>query len=724
MAPLFFAASMFASAALLFLVEPMVARMLLPLLGGSPAVWNTCMVFFQAALLAGYLYAYASTKWLGRRTQIVIHAALIAGALLVLPLAIPQGTVPPAQSSPVFWILGLLAITIGLPFLALSAGTPILQNWFSQTTHSSAGDPYFLYAASNAGSLVGLLGYPLLLEPLLRLGAQSRLWTAGYTGLLALTALCALLAWRSGGIAKSVPRPTTESIPWKTRALWIALAFVPSSLMLGVTTALTTDVPAIPFLWVMPLALYLLSFVLVFTSKPVVPHAALVRRLPFLILLALIPTLTKTRLPIEILLVLYLATLFAAAMVCHGELARGRPPAARLTEFYLWISVGGVLGGIFNSLVAPVVFRSVVEFPLALILAALLRPEAGGKKDSARAKMLDWVFPAVLGLSMLAVVAFVQRQGIKPGLSANALIFGYSIFWCLNFGKRSRRFALGVAALALASSTYTGSFGRILYTERSFFGVSRVTNDAANEYRSLFHGGTVHGVQSLDPARSREPLAYYTKSGPVGQVFDSGHTGPVAIVGLGAGAMACYMQPGQLLTFYEIDPSIRRIASDPNYFTFLSQCAPRANIVLGDARLSLRNAPDHAYGLIILDAFSGDSIPIHLLTREALRLYLTKLAPGGLLVFHISNRYLDLAPTLGAQARDAGLANLVRDDTAVPQAELDRGKLASKWAVMARSADDFGGLGRDPRWAPLKTVAGVRVWTDDYSNLLGIIRWR
>jgi spermidine synthase len=450
----------------------------------------------------------------------------------------------------------------------------------------------------------------------------------------------------------------------------------------------------------------------------------LVQRLPFLILMALIPTVTKTRLPIELLLVLYLLTLLAVALVCHGELARKRPAVGHLTEFYLWISVGGVLGGIFNSLVAPVVFQSVVEFPLALVLAALLRPSLSGKGDSARARTLDWVFPAVLGLSMFAVIAIVERQGIKPGLPANALIFGYSIFWCLSFGTRSLRFALGVAALVLASSTYTGTFGRILHTERSFFGVSRVTNDAANEYRFLFHGGTVHGVQSLDPARSREPLAYYTKSGPVGQIFDRGPSGSVAIVGLGAGAMACYIAPDQPLTYYEIDPSIRSIASDPGYFTFLDQCAPGAKIVLGDARLSLRTAPAGGYGLIILDAFSGDSIPIHLLTREAVRLYLAKLAPGGLLVFHISNRYLDLAPTLGAQARDAGLAHLVRDDTAVPQADLDRGKLASKWVVMARSKTDFGRLANDRRWVPLEMASSSRVWTDDYSNLLGIIRWR
>ncbi|HEX4278539.1 MAG TPA: hypothetical protein VHZ74_24455, partial [Bryobacteraceae bacterium] len=507
MAALFFAASMFASAGLLFLVEPMLARMLLPLLGGSPAVWNTCMVFFQAALLVGYLYAHASMRWLGRRTQVAIHVALVAAALLVLPLAIAPGKAPPAQESPVLWILGMLAATVGLPFVALSAGTPVLQKWFSQTSHTSAADPYFLYAASNAGSLVGLLGYPLLLEPLLPLGSQSRFWGVGYIVLLGLTVLCGAMVWRKGQAVAYLDQPAlvSEAIPLRTRARWVALAFVPSSLMLGVTTALTTDVPAIPFFWVMPLALYLLSFVLVFARKPPVSHRMLVQRLPFLILMALIPTVTKTRLPIELLLVLYLLTLLAVALVCHGELARKRPAVGHLTEFYLWISVGGVLGGIFNSLVAPVVFQSVVEFPLALVLAALLRPSLSGKGDSARARTLDWVFPAVLGLSMFAVIAIVERQGIKPGLPANALIFGYSIFWCLSFGTRSLRFALGVAALVLASSTYTGTFGRILHTERSFFGVSRVTNDAANEYRFLFHGGTVHGVQSLDPARSREP---------------------------------------------------------------------------------------------------------------------------------------------------------------------------------------------------------------------------
>jgi spermidine synthase len=725
-APFLFALSLFASAALLFLVEPMLAKMLLPLLGGTPAVWNTCLVFFQAVLLAGYLYAHASMRWLGRRTQIAVHLAVVAAALLVLPLGVAQTRTPPAQGNPVQWILITLLATVGLPFFALSASAPIMQKWFAQTRHTSAGDPYFLYAASNAGSLLGLLAYPLLLEPLLPLSLQSRFWSFGYAGLLAMTALCAALVWRMPPVPAATLPDATPAPPWRTWARWVALAFAPSSLMLGVTTALTTDVPAIPFFWVLPLAVYLLSFVLVFASRPPIPHNAVVRRLPFVILIALIPTVTKTRLPITLLLALYLLVLFAVAMVCHGELARSRPATGHLTEFYLWISLGGVLGGIFNSLIAPVVFSSVVEFPLALILAALLRPAP----DKRRSDLGDWLLPALLGLSMVAAIAAMRHWLGKPSLLWNSLVFGYSILWCLSFGKCHFRFVLGLTAVLLASSTYTGPFGRILHTERSFFGVSRIANENADRFRYLFHGGTIHGIQNLDPAHSREPLSYYTRTGPIGQVFEALSTGAelstgnVAIVGLGAGSMACYLRAGQALTYYEIDQSVKRLATNPRYFTFLSQCAPDAKIVMGDARLSLHGAPDGGYSLIVLDAFSSDSIPVHLLTREAVQLYLKKLAPGGLLAFHISNLYLDLAPILGTQARDAGLLSLVRDDTAVPQAEMDTGKYPSKWLVMSRNESDLGALARDARWKPAVPKRETRVWTDDYSNLLGIIKWR
>jgi hypothetical protein len=598
-------------------------------------------------------------------------------------------------------MLAMLSVAVGLPFFLLSSSTPMLQRWFSLSGHKQANDPYFLYAASNAGSLVGLLGYPLLLEPTLRLSVQSHLWSYGYLLFLAMTVACGTLVWRPQpdmAVAPAAPREEAgeaeNDAAWRRRLRWIALAFVPSSLMMGVTTQLTTDVPAIPLFWVLPLAFYLLSFVLVFARRPPISHEWLIRRLPFLILAALVPTVCKTKLPLLALIPLYLLTLFAVALVCHGELARSRPRVSRLTEFYLWMSFGGVLGGIFNALVAPLVFSTVVEFPLVLVFAALLRPPIDQKPEppakAARTKRNDWLLPAALGLCMAAVIGGLAHAGLQPGRPLVILIFGYSMVWCLSFGKRPLRFAAGLVALLAAGSLYTGPFGKILLTERSFFGVSRVTNDPAGRLRNLFHGGTSHGIQSLDPAQSREPLAYYSRPGPAGTILRAlqakalyGNEGEVrkpswAVVGLGAGAMACYLQPGESLTYYEIDPTVKRIASDPRYFTFLSQCAPAAQIVLGDARLKLRGAADGSYDLIVLDAFSGDTIPMHLITREALALYMRKLAPGGMLAFHISNLYLDLAPTLGALAHDAGLVCLVADDTGVSQAQIDAGKFPSK----------------------------------------------
>jgi hypothetical protein len=623
----------------------------------------------------------------------------------------------------------------------------MLQRWFSQSGHKSASDPYFLYAASNAGSLLGLLAYPLLLEPTLRLSEQSHLWSYGYAAFLVLTVACGALVWRAQpGIAVAAHAASCEeeneadrSVAWRKRLRWIALAFVPSSLMMGVTTALTTDVPAIPLFWVLPLALYLLSFVLVFAKRPPISHEWLIRRLPFLILAALIPIVSKTKLPLLALILFYLAALFAIALVCHGEIARSRPKVSRLTEFYLWISFGGVLGGIFNALVAPVVFSTVVEFPLVLIFAALLRPPIDQKQEppakAARARRNDWLLPIALGLCMVVVIIGVTRLGLRPSRSLNILIFGCPMLWCMSFGKRPLRFAAGLVALLATSSLYTGSFGTILHTERSFFGVLRVTDDPTGKFRNFFHGGTSHGIQSLNPAQSREPLAYFTRSGPAGTILRAlqaktlyGKNGEVrkpkwAVVGLGAGAMACYVQPGESLTYYEIDPAVKRIASNPHYFTFLSQCAPAARIVMGDARLKLRDAPDGSYDLIVLDAFSGDTIPMHLMTSEALALYLRKLESKGVLAFHISNLYLDLGPSLGALAHNAGLVCLTVDDSGVSQTEIDAGKFPSTWLVMARSRADLGTLATDPRWMPVKAPVGTQAWTDDYSNLLRIIKW-
>jgi hypothetical protein len=742
-----FTISMFVSATLLFLVEPMMAKMALPMLGGTPAVWNTCLVFFQATLLAGYLYAYAATKWLGRRTQITVHIGLALAFLAVLPLRIPAGWEPPTQSNPVLWILGMLSVAVGLPFFLLSSSTPMLQRWFSQTGHKQANDPYFLYAASNAGSMVGLLGYPLLLEPNLGLVAQSRLWSYGYLFFAALTAVCGALVWRAQpSMVATVPEdesPETAKVLWRSRLLWAALAFAPSSLMLGVTTQLTTDLPAIPLFWVVPLAVYLLSFVLVFASRPLIPRAWMVRRLPLLMLFSLLAYISKVYLPLVILFPLYLLTLFAVAMVCHGELAHGRPKTSRLTEFYLWISLGGVLGGIFNSLIAPSIFSTVLEFPLILIFAALLRPPIDQKSETpaknAKAKRNDLLLPLALGLCSAGAIHALSHAGFLPNkllYQLTIIVIGILTLWCLSFGKRPVRFAAGLTALLVAGSFYTGTYGRSLLQERNFFGALRVTDSPDGRFRYLIHSGTLHGFQSLDSARTREPLSYYTRSGPAGNILrvlqaktlkesaGSPRKPRWAVVGLGAGAMACYLQPGESLTFYEIDPAIEQIALNPKYYTYLSQCAPGVQIVLGDARLKLRDASDGSYDLILLDAFSGDTIPMHLMTRESLALYLRKLAPDGILAFHISNKYLMLAPTFSLLARDAGLVCLTEDDTNVTQAESDAGKSPSQWVVMARSRADLGAMAADPRWVNVAVTPGTHVWTDDYSDLLSVIHWK
>jgi hypothetical protein len=733
-----FAISMFLSAALLFVVEPMLAKMMLPLLGGTPAVWNTCLVFFQGMLLAGNLYAYASLKWLGRKAQIAIHIFIVLLPLLsigLLPLHLPAGWEPPAQSNPVLWILALLSVSVGLPFFVLSSNTPILQRWFADSSHHQAHDPYFLYAASNAGSLAGLISYPLLLEPLLRISTQSRLWSAGYLLFAVLSFGCALFCRKrmeTTNEADSEPSSSSAPIAVNTRLRWIALSFVPSSLLLGVTTALTADVPAIPLFWVIPLALYLLSFVIVFARRQLMKPESFNRRLPMLILCGLVPSMLQTKLPLVAFVILYSLLLFSVAMVCHGELAASRPPVNKLTEFYSLMSVGGVLGGIFNSILAPIVFRSVLEFPIILICASLLRMPAEPDASKTAANRSDWLLPLILGVGTACVFLIFRHAGILVSVPLSILIFGVALVVCLSFGKRPIRFGLGAAALFLASWLYVGPYGHILHTDRSFFGVYRVTNDQTGRFRYFLHGGTVHGIQSLDAARSRVPLAYYTTGGPAGQVAHFIQTempsAPWAIVGLGAGAMACLAHPDHSLTYYEIDPMVANVAENPAYFTYLQNCAPHVTMELGDARLKLRDSPDAHYGLIVLDAFSGDSIPMHLLTREALALYLRKLTPDGVIAFHITNQYLDLGPVLGNLAKDAHVVCWEENDANVSEQESRDGKFGSRWIVMARRQEDVADLVKPTNpgaaWTAVPSREQSKVWTDDFSNLLSVIRWK
>jgi hypothetical protein len=730
-----YALTIFLGAGLLFVVQPMFARMALPLLGGAPAVWNTAMVFYQAALLAGYAYAHLATRRLGVRRQAALHLVVLAVPLALLPIGVPSGWHPPTDANPVPWLLALLAVAVGFPFFAVSATSPVLQAWFAEAGHRASRDPYFLYAASNLGSMLALLAYPAVVERVLTLEAQSHLWGWGYGALVLLVAACAVALWRTPGAGPAGgrrdpsgddPGRTAAPVTPGRRARWVALAFVPSSLMLSVTTYLSTDIAAIPLLWVVPLALYLLTFILVFGRRRILPHRLWVEALPIALLPLVLVLVARANEPLALVIPTHLAAFFVAAMVCHGELAADRPAARHLTGFYLWLSLGGVLGGAFTALAAPLLFTSVTEYPLVLVLVPLLASRPPGAWAGGRARVLDVALALTLGGVALGVLVALERGRLDPEWLGPAV--GLLLLACLAFARRPLRFALGLAALLLAATVYRGQEGQLLYAERSFFGVSRITRDPTGQYHLLMHGTTLHGMQALEPARRREPLTYFHPSGPLGQFFAAvdgvGPRRSVAVVGLGAGSLACYGTAEQRWTFYEIDPTVLRIAADARFFTFLRDCPPRRFVRLGDARLRLAQAPDAAYDLIILDAYSSDAPPLHLITLDAVRLYLAKLAPGGVLLFNVSNRHLVLEPVLGAIARAAGLAARTRDDPRVSDVERRQGKIESQWVVMARREEDLGALRTDPRWTVPAVPPGTAPWTDNFASLLAAFRWR
>ena len=733
-----YAAALFLSAALLFLVQPMVAKMILPFLGGSSAVWITCLFFFQSFLLLGYLYAHFASSWLGVRKHRVVHLAIVAFALFFLPITLPVGWLARPESNPIYLVLGVLFVSVGFPFFVLSASAPLLQKWFSMTGHADAQDPYFLYVASNAGSLVGLLAYPFLLEPHLNLSQQAWFWLYVYLGFFVLALFCGLALRGLASRAKdqtpareafaSNIDSTTEKLSLLRRFRWVALSFVPSSLLLGVTTYITTDLASVPLLWVLPLSLYLVSFIVGFQRDSWGSHPFVVRRQSFLLLGAAITFFANATEPAIILLPLHLLSFFATALVCHAELAKDRPQTQHLTEYYLWISFGGVLGGFFNGFLAPLIFNTVAEYPLAMIGAALVRPPLDQNFRKPATYWLDFIWPATLFIIILGLVLWVEKGDLFSAKIAHVLIFGVSGVIGLSFAPRPVRYALGIGAIMLATSQYHGPFGQVLFTKRSFFGVYRAMQGNERNYHYIFHGTTLHGAQSLDPKRRLVPISYYYSTGPAGQVFralsENGFDKPVAIVGLGAGALACYGKPGQIFTFYEIDPLVERIARDPDLFTYLKDCSPQTSVRIGDARLTLASAPGHYYGMFILDAFSGDSIPIHLLTREAVELYLSKLVPEGVLLFNISNRYMNLAPVIDRVATELKLTAFLRDDLEINEIEQAEGKQPSSWVVLARQNKVLAAFDKDPKWKPLVGKLKSDLWTDNYSNILQALRWQ
>ena len=731
-----YSATLFVSAFLLFLVQPMVGKMILPTMGGAPAVWNTCMVFFQAALLAGYAYAHSATSWLGTRRQAALHLVLLLTPLVVLPIAMNMADVPTADDNPVFWLLGRLIICVGLPFFFISTNAPLLQRWFAETGHAQARDPYFLYSASNLGSFLALVGYPLLVEPLFTVREQSRLWAAGYVLMIIMALGCALIMWRSPrqfALAGKLQSDSSDDVAADNhrrltigrRLRWILLAFVPSSLMLGVTTHITTEIAPAPLLWVLPLALYLLTFVFVFARRQILPRPAVIRVFPFLVAITGVIT-VQSEVTLGFLpLPLHLATYFLAAMLCHGALAEDRPSARHLTEFYLLMSVGGVLGGLCNAIVAPLLFDTTVEYPFVMVLACVALQRRLWMPRRPADAWLNILLPlgvAAATAALLFALVKADLWNIDPTLLSVLVPAGL----CLLLVKRPLRFglALGATMLVIAIGVHLRS-DDMLYVGRNFYGVKRVISYQDDHFHVFAHGSTNHGIQSTHPKGRLIPRAYFHPSGPIGDVFQLYNTRtrqhPVAVLGLGVAAMAAYSEPGQEFDFYEIDPEVARIATNPDYFTYLADAKGKCDIILGDGRLKLAEVPDAKYDIIFLDAFSSDAVPTHLLTREALDLYLSKLRDDGFLVFNVSNRYLKLRPLLGNLAADLDLVSFARVDNADTELANKVGKFPSKFVVIARRPSDILYLVRNPQWHETPTDPRIGVWTDQFSNVLSVV---
>jgi hypothetical protein len=728
-----FAFTLCLSAMLLFSVQPMFTKMVLPLLGGSPGVWSVAMVFFQAMLLAGYAYAHGVSRLFDVRVAVGIHLAVFALALFTLPLALASGFGKPPADGEALWLIGLFGFSIGLPFFAVAANAPMLQAWFARTEHPQARDPYFLYGASNLGSFVALLAYPVLLEPFLTLRAQSLAWTIGFVLLMAMIAGAGLLmmaTMRPASQAEAAEDAATVKPAARDRLAWIALAFVPSAMLVAVTSHISTDIASAPFLWVVPLAIFLATFIFTFRNGGDATHRWLVRLQPFIAAPLVTGLFGGERVFWMVVLFLDLAMLAVTAMICHRELYRKRPDARFLTGFYLWISVGGVLGGIFTGLVAPAIFPDVWEYPILIVLALLCRPGtfSGGWRP--------WLAGGAVFAALVVVVWLPHLMGATiPSSARGGWMLGLvlmSAYIMVNANNPVRMVAATALVLIVTALYQPGMVHS--QTARSFFGVHKVTESVDGRFRMLFHGTTLHGIERLreeqgEPVAGKpEPLTYYYKRGPIAETIatmreQNGRLDRVAVVGLGTGSMACHARAGESFRYFEIDPVVVRIARDPSKFRFLSECGGADNIVLGDARLTLADEKER-FDLIVLDAFSSDVVPVHLLTREALAQYLGRLKQGGAIAFHISNRYLELESVIAEVAATHGLVTLAKLDKSVTDDEQRRTMYAgSLVAVVGRSDADLAALAAKPGWRRRLADGTVTPWTDDFSNILAAI-WR
>jgi hypothetical protein len=728
-----YTAAIFTSALLLFSVQPLFTKMVLPRLGGSPAVWSVAMVFFQSLLLGGYAYAHYLMQLRNRIVPVAVHLVLLVVALLTLPLSIANGWGEPPTSGYAFWLLGLFAVSIGLPFFALAANNPLLQAWFVRTGHPNGPDPYFLYASSNIGSFLALLSYPVLLEPMFTLRTQNLIWTSLYGLLILLIAACGVLLLRSpANVVVEQGDDTDAPAPsWALRARWIFLAAVPSGLLIAVTAHISTDVAAAPLLWVLPLSLYLLTWVLVFQSRPLLPHKWVLMLQPLAISGVIVLLAVGGEQNLLLTLGGHLLCFFVIAMACHGELARTRPASNYLTGFYVALSFGGMVGGLFAGLIAPYTFSWIAEYPILIALAVLCRPPV----DERLPQLNRWYWPLLAAIAVALIAPAYSAGKVFTWLDdhrvyvISAIAIAGMILALLLKADRAKLVGIVILALVLIRA-YPSDAGRV-ETVRSFFGVHKIVMTPDGQYHVLMHGTTIHGAEKFrnddgTPVTGRpEAITYYHQDGGIGQAISAIRArkgGPirVAVIGLGAGTLTCASEPGEDWKFFEIDQTMVDTARDPRYFTYIQNCEPDLKPVIGDARLTFAKEPDGIYDLIIVDAYSSDAIPIHLATEEAMEIYKHKLAPQGAVVMHVSNRHLELSSVVVGIADANDLKSWVYSEDSGRDGEYI---FSTSVVVSAREEADVGALASSDKWALTEAEDNQRVWTDDYSNVLGAV-WR
>jgi hypothetical protein len=718
---LLFTITTFVGAGLLFSVQPMISKLLLPSYGGSATVWSSSSLFFQLLLLLGYLYTHLATTRFGPRWQPRLHVLLLLCPLAVLPVVLPTSAAPDAGTSPTLWLLRTLALMIGLPFLVLATSGPLIQRWYSWTGAVRAEDPYFLFAASNLGSFGALLAYPFLIEPQLTLAQQRNWWSAGFLVFAVLATACGLLASRRGGArataavdasstARPQPRPSV-----RTMFSWVWLAFLPSGFMLAVTAHISTDVAAIPLLWVVPLAIYLATFVVAFSRSTRNRPVALTRvAVAATVVTALVSATTQT-LPIVVLVTLNLIPLALVGYCAHARLAADRPSPEHLTAFYLVIAVGGAMGGVLNGFVAPLAFDAVWEFPLVLACVPLLLLGQQAGRDSWFSQRHHPVFVGVLVCVILLTGYLPAVSLMKLATSSGPLFFALALLAATAIGLWASRHPVALSLTLVAGFLVTAvvSESSTLVQERTFYGSYAVSS--GHGLHRLTHGTTLHGTQFQDAARRGLPTTYYAADGPVGDFMAGADARRVGIVGLGVGTLAAYGAPGQSMTFFEIDPDIARIAADPSLFSYVSDSRADVTIRVGDGRLLMAGEPERSFDLVALDAFSSDSIPVHLLTREAFALFASRVARGGTFAVHVSNRIVNLEPVLSAAAKELNWVGAVGEGGDGP------GATTSTWVVLSADRARIQSLLNKRGWRGLESSRQVQ-WTDDYSSILSVLR--